>query len=59
MNKNKTTSEVLHVLKSLFARHDIPETLRSNNGQPFGSEAYVAFAREWGCNISISHPAFP
>lgn len=59
MNKNKTISEVLRVLKSLFARHGIPETLRSDNGPPFCSADYLAFAREWGCNIITSSPAFP
>ena len=59
MNKNKTASEVLRVLKSLFARHGIPETLRSDNGPPFDSAEYLAFAREWGCKVVTSSPAFP
>ena len=58
MNKNKTIPEVLRVLKSLFARHGIPETLRSDNGPPFDSGDYLAFAREWGCDIVTSSPAF-
>eukprot|EP00794_Sanderia_malayensis_P016471 gene16471-18108_t len=59
MNKNKTTPEVLRVLKSLFARHGNPETLRSDNGPPFNSAEYVVFAREWGCNVVTSSPRFP
>ena len=59
MNRNKTASEVLRVLKSLFARHGIPETLRSDNGPPFDSAAYLAFAREWGCKVVTSSPVFP
>ena len=46
MNKNKTISEVSRVLKSLFARHGIPETLRSDNGPPFDSAEYLALARD-------------
>ena len=59
MNRNKTASEVLRVLKSLFARHWIPETLRSDNGPPFDSADYLAFAREWGCKVVTSSPVFP
>ena len=59
MNKNKTISEVSRVLKSLFSRDGIPETLRSDNGPPVDSEKYLAFAREWGCNIITSSPMFP
>jgi len=59
MNRNKTASEVLRVLKSLFARHGIPETLRSDNGPPFDSADYLAFAREWGYKVVTSSPDFP
>ena len=59
MNKNKTISEVSRVLKSLFARHGIPETLRSDNGPPIDSAEYLALARDWGCNIITSSPTFP
>ena len=59
MNRNKTASEVLHILKSLFARHEIPETLRSDIGPPFNSADYLAFAREWGCKVVTSSPVFP
>ena len=59
MNKNKTASEVLRVLKTLFARYGIPETLRSDNGPPFDSADYLAFAMEWECKVVTSGPAFP
>jgi len=59
MNRNKTASEVLRVLKSLFARHGIPETLRSDNGPPFDSADCSAFAREWGCKVVTNSPVFP
>ena len=59
MNRNKTASEVLRILKSLFARHGIPETLRSDNGPPFDSADYLALAREWGCKVVTSSPVFP
>ena len=59
MNRNKTASEVLRVLKSLFARHGIPETLRLDNGPPFDSTDCSAFAREWGCKVVTNSPVFP
>ena len=59
INKNKTSSEVFRVPKSLFARHGIPEALRSDNGPPFDSADYLVFAREWGCKVFLSSPAFP
>ena len=59
MNKNKTISEASRVLKSVFTKHGIPETLRSDNGPPFDSAKYLVFAREWGCNIITSSPMFP
>ena len=37
----------------------IPETLRSDNGPPFDSADYLAFARKWGCKVVSSSPAFP
>ena len=37
MTKNKKGSEVVRALKSIFARHEIPEKIRSDNGPPFDS----------------------
>ena len=59
MNKTKTASEALRVLESLFARHEIPETLRSESHPPFDSADYIAFARDWGCKVVTSSPVFP
>eukprot|EP00795_Rhopilema_esculentum_P017149 gene17149-8684_t len=58
MNKNKTIFEVSCVLMSLFTRHGIPESLCSDNGPPFDSAEYLAFAREWECGIITSSPVF-
>ena len=45
-------------LKSLFARHGIPETLRADN-MPFGSEEMIQFSRDWEFEIRLSSPEYP
>ena len=45
MTKNKKGSEVVRTLKSIFARHGIPEKIRSDNGPPFDSGEYARFAK--------------
>ena len=52
MNRNKTASEVLRVLKSLFARHGIPETLHTDNGPPFDSADYLSICKRMGVQSS-------
>ena len=45
--------------KSIFARHGIPETVISDNGPQFSSEAYAQFAREYGFEHVTSSPNHP
>ena len=59
MNKNKKGTEVVRALKSIMARHGIPERIRSDNGPPFDSGEYAKFANEWGFAITTSSPKFP
>ena len=59
MNKNKKSTEVVRALKSIMARHGIPERIRSDNGPPFDSGEYAKFANEWGFAITTSSPKFP
>ena len=56
----KTTSDqvILH-LKSIFARHGIPETMVSDNGPQFDSSVFKQFAREWGFQHETSSPRYP
>ena len=42
-----TTAEVVTHLKSLFARHGIPETLISDNGPQYSSREFAQFAEEY------------
>ena len=59
MTKNKKESEVARALKSIFARHGIPEKIRSDNGPPFTSGECARFGNDWGFKITTSSPKFP
>ncbi|KAL0166592.1 hypothetical protein M9458_038436, partial [Cirrhinus mrigala] len=55
-----TTAEaVIEHFKSIFARHGIPEVVRSDNGPQFASECFRVFAQDWGFNHVTSSPHFP
>ncbi|KAI5085944.1 hypothetical protein C0J45_23539, partial [Silurus meridionalis] len=57
---SSTTAEaVIEHFKSIFARHGIPEVVRSDNGPQFASECFRAFARGWGFDHVTSSPHFP
>ncbi|UYV67682.1 K02A2.6-like [Cordylochernes scorpioides] len=52
-----THSTILHC-KSIFARHGIPEEVKSDNGPQFGLE-FKKFAKEYGFHHITSSPRFP
>ncbi|UYV62145.1 K02A2.6-like [Cordylochernes scorpioides] len=60
--QNLTAQEVISHLKSIFARHGTPETVRSDNGPQFqkvlGSE-FSKFSKEWSFKHITSSPKFP
>ena len=47
MTKTTKASEVIRVLKSIFARHGIPEQLRSDNGPQYDSAEFSHFAKQY------------
>ena len=59
MAKTTKSSEVIRVLKSIFARHGIPEQLRSDNGPQYDSAEFSHFAKQWGFKHVTSSPRFP
>ncbi len=54
---NHTTSEeVINQLKSIFARHGIPQILRSDNGPQYSSHLFNVFAEIYGVQHITSSP---
>lgn len=53
-----SSSVILH-LKSIFARHGIPETVISDNGPQYSSFEFAQFARAQGFEHITSSPRFP
>lgn len=53
------STDVITHLKSMFARHGIPETLMSDNGPQFSGQAFSSFADSYGFKHVTSSPAFP
>ena len=59
MTKTTKSSEIITALKSIFARHGIPEQVRSDNGSQYDSAEFSHFAKEWGFRHVTSSPRFP
>ncbi|XP_037502386.1 uncharacterized protein K02A2.6-like [Rhipicephalus sanguineus] len=56
--RSTTARAVIDALKSIFAHHGIPQDIRSDNGPPFSSQEYVAFATSYGFNHATSSPHY-
>ena len=56
--KDKTASSVITSMKSVYARHGVPDEVVAAN-MPFSSKAFCNFASEWGFEISTSSPRYP
>ena len=52
-------AKTISVLKELFSEHDIPETIRSNNGPQFASHQFAEFTKEWNFDHTTSSPRNP
>ena len=59
MQKTTKSHEVNSTLKAIFARHGIPEELRSDNGPQYAPAEFTHFAKEWGFRHTTSSPCFP
>ncbi|XP_014676368.1 PREDICTED: uncharacterized protein K02A2.6-like, partial [Priapulus caudatus] len=56
--ERKPASEVITYLRSILARHGIPETIVSDN-QPFSSRKLKDIARKWDIELCTSSPTYP
>ena len=54
-----TSSSIISALKSVFARHGIPEVLRSDNGPQYTSKEFKTFASSYDFQQITSSPQFP
>ena len=58
MLERKNAACVILHLKSIMARHGIPEQLCTDN-MPFNSSQFLAFARDWNFTLVTSSPTYP
>ena len=54
-----TSLSVINTLNSVFARHGIPKTLRSDNGPQFTSREFANFADSYQFRHTTSSPHYP
>ena len=56
---SQKSSETIRALKSIFARHGIPDILRSDNGPQFVSMEFDEFSKEYSFTHVTSSPKMP
>ena len=57
---NTTTSQaVINICKQQFARHGIPDEVRSDNGIQYSSAEFRSFSKEYGFKHTTSSPTCP
>ena len=57
--RSTTSKTIINTLKSLFARHGIPEIVRSDNGPQFSSREFAEFAKTFQFKHVTSSPHYP
>ena len=54
-----TATEVITRMKSIFARHGIPEVVVSDNGPQFSCQSFMEFAKDYQFHHATSSPYYP
>ncbi|XP_046396811.1 uncharacterized protein K02A2.6-like [Ischnura elegans] len=57
--ENTRATNVIAKIKSIFARHGIPQVVRTDNGPPFGGREFQEFANKYGMDVVTSSPYYP
>jgi hypothetical protein len=57
--ENTKSSNVIHHMKSIFARHGIPEELVSDNGPQYSCNEFKQFTQDWHIKHTTSSPKYP
>ena len=52
-------AKTIALLKEMFSEHEIPETVRSDNGPQFASHQFDKFTKEWNFDHTTSSPRNP
>ena len=52
-------AKTIWVLKELFSKHGIPETIQSDNGPQFASHQFAEFTKDWNFDHTTSSPRNP
>ena len=55
----KYTTAVVKYMKSIFARHGIPQEIVSDNGPQYSSREFAQFAKQYGFVHNTSSPKYP
>ena len=56
---NTKSTTIIAKLKTLFARHGIPEVVKSDNGPQYSSREFAEFAKRWDFKHVTSSPMYP
>jgi transposase InsO family protein len=56
---DQSSKSTIETLKSQFARHGIPEKLRTDNGPQYSSREFSDFCNEYGIQHTTSSPLYP
>lgn len=56
---NQKPETIINIAKATFARHGIPELVRSDNGPQFSCREFKNFANEYGFEHITSSPKYP
>lgn len=56
---NTKSLSVIRKMKTVFARHGIPETVVSDNGPQYSSAEFAKFAKDWDFSHDTSSPHYP
>ena len=54
-----TSSNIIALLKTIFAQHGIPEVLRTDNGPQYAAKEFAVFAKTYRFQHVTSSPRFP